>query len=195
MRSIRSEGSITGVRQSILQALYLFLPAYAATMAPVVAKRFHLFSSLAWPLDRGMMFYQQPFLGPHKTFRGILAGILAAIGTAALQRLGAQRSDFFSSLSSEPHLLYSPILWGSALGGGALLGDLVKSFIKRRFGIPPGRRWFPWDQLDQVIGALLIGWLLYPFSWATVLILLLVTPLLSLVVNIGGYLLSVKEAW
>ncbi|TSC71766.1 MAG: hypothetical protein G01um101438_919 [Parcubacteria group bacterium Gr01-1014_38] len=164
-------------------------------MAPVVAKRFHLFSSLAWPLDRGLLLHQQPLLGPHKTFRGIIVGILAAIGTAALQRLGAQRSDFFSSLSSEPQLLYSPILWGSALGGGALLGDLVKSFIKRRFGIPPGRRWFPWDQLDQVIGALLIGQLLYPFSLATVLILLIVTLLLGLVVNIGGYLLSLKEAW
>jgi len=192
---MRNGGSIAGVWPSILQALYLFLPAYAANVAPVVAKRFHLFPFLAWPLDRGCILYQQRLFGPHKTFRGILVGILAAIGTAALQRLAVQRSEFFVSLSSEPHVLYSPILWGGALGGGALLGDLLKSFIKRRFGIPPGQRWLPWDQLDLAIGAVLIGRLFYPFSWTTILIILIATPLLGLLANIGGYLVSLKEAW
>ncbi|MDP3685460.1 MAG: CDP-archaeol synthase [bacterium] len=179
----------------ILQALYLFLPAYAATMAPVLAKRFNLLPSLAWPIDRGSLFRDQPLLGPHKTFRGIVVGLLAAIGVAALQQAVSQRSSFFFSLSTEPQWLSSPLLWGSALGGGALLGDLVKSFIKRRFGIPPGQRWFPWDQLDQAIGGVLVGSLLYPFPWITILIILLATPLLSLIINISGYVLSLKEAW
>lgn len=190
-----SGGSIAGVWETILQALYLFLPAYAATMAPVLAKRFGLLPSLAWPLDRGVVFREHALLGPHKTFRGIVVGILAAIGVAALQQMGNQRSSFLFSLSSEPQWLYAPVLWGGALGAGALLGDLVKSFIKRRFGIPPGQRWFPWDQLDQAIGGLLVGSLLTPFSWITILIILLATPLLSLAVNIGGYVFSLKEAW
>lgn len=181
--------------QNILVALYLFLPAYTANMAPVFAKRFPVLSALAWPLDRGVMLSGQPLLGPHKTFRGILVGLLAGIATAALQRFLAERSEFFAGISSEPHFSTSPFVWGSALSGGALLGDLVKSFLKRRFGIPSGQRWIPWDQLDYAIGGLLVGSLFTPFPWQVIVIILVATPLVGLLVNIGGYLLSMKEAW
>ena len=179
----------------VIRTLYLFLPAYAANMAPVVAKRLHLFSELARPLDGGLILAGQPVFGPHKTLRGILVGFGAAIAVAALQRLGAERSAIFFSLSQEPHEMYSPVVWGSALGGGALLGDLVKSFIKRRFGIPPGHRWFPWDQVDLILGALVVGRFFYPFPWPMIVVAILVTPLLGLLVNIGSYILSLKEAW
>ncbi len=35
-------------------------------------------------------------------------------------------------------------------------GDRVKSFVKRRIGIPPGDPWIPADQLDDVIGVLIL---------------------------------------
>ncbi|TSC63379.1 MAG: hypothetical protein G01um1014106_508 [Parcubacteria group bacterium Gr01-1014_106] len=185
----------SNVFENILESLYLFLPAYVANMAPVFAKRFTLFPTLACPLDRGMMLAGQPFLGPHKTVRGVLTGVLAGIATAALQRFLAERSAFFSGISSEPHFALSALVWGGALGGGALLGDLVKSFLKRRFGIPSGQRWIPWDQLDYALGGLLVGSLVYPFSWQMTAVILIATPLLGLLVNMIGYVLSMKEAW
>lgn len=179
----------------VTQTLYLFLPAYAANMAPVVAKRFNVWPSLARPLDGGRMLGAQPLLGEHKTVRGLLFGLTAGIVVALFQRWGVERSDLLGALSSGPHETVPPLLWGSALGGGALLGDLVKSFIKRRFGIPPGQRWFPWDQVDLILGAIILGRLVYPLPLAVMVTALVLTPLLGLVVNIGAYFLSVKEAW
>lgn len=179
----------------VAQSLYLFLPAYAANMAPVLAKRLNLFRSLARPLDGGARLGGQPLFGPHKTIRGFMLGFGAALVTAFLQWAFARSGSVLRALSSEPHEVLSPLLWGGALGGGALLGDLGKSFVKRRLGIPSGRRWFPWDQLDLVVGALLLGRFLYPFSWETIVVLVVATPLLSLLVSAGGYVLSIKEAW
>lgn len=179
----------------VFESLYLFLPAYAANIAPVLAKRLGAFRLLDRPLDGGKRIGSQPLFGPHKTLRGVVVGICAAVGVATLQRLGVNGTGVLSTLSSLPHAAFSPVLWGAALGGGALLGDLLKSFVKRRLNIPPGRRWFPWDQLDMVLGGLLVGGFLYHFSFPTVLTLVLLTPLLGVLVNIGGYLLSVKEAW
>lgn len=179
----------------VLQALYLFLPAYAANMAPVIAKRLRLFSALDRPLDGGAVLHGQPLFGPHKTLRGFVVGISAAIVVAVFQRWAATRAGLFQEVSLPPHTTLSPLLWGGLLGGGALLGDLVKSFVKRRRGIPPGRRWFPWDQLDLVFGAVVLGSIVYTVPLPLILIVLLATPLLGLLVNLGGYLLSVKEAW
>jgi len=39
-----------------------------------------------------------------------------------------------------------------AMAAGALLGDLIESIIKRKRGLARGARWWPWDQLDAVIG-------------------------------------------
>lgn len=179
----------------VLSSLYLFLPAYAANMAPVVVNHLPWFPRLARPLDGGRVLAGQPLLGPHKTVRGVVAGLAAGILTAYLQLLFADLHPFVQRLTLFPFHEQSAFLWGILLGGGALAGDIAKSFVKRRFGIPPGRRWFPWDQLDMAVGGLLFGALLFPFSGPTVLTILLLTPLLGLVVNLGGYILRVKEAW
>jgi CDP-2,3-bis-(O-geranylgeranyl)-sn-glycerol synthase len=179
----------------ILGTLYLFLPAYAANMAPVVAARLHLFPALARPLDGDRHLGANPILGPHKTVRGVVVGVAAGLLAALLQRALLPVGSFWEDLTLFPYGERSALLWGLLLGGGAILGDIGKSFVKRRFGILPGMRWFPWDQLDMVFGALLLGFLLYPFSWPSIAIVIVLTPLLGLVVNLGGYMLRVKEAW
>lgn len=179
----------------LLATLYLFLPAYAANSAPVIAARFRILPSLSRPLDGGRVFAGGPLLGGHKSFRGVLMGLLAGILTALLQAALADANEFFRALTLFPYAEHGALLWGLLLGGGALAGDIGKSFVKRRFGIPPGARWFPWDQLDMVIGALLLGSLVFPFSFPMVMTLLVLTPLLGLLTNVVGYLLHLKEAW
>lgn len=177
------------------ESLYLFLPAYAANMAPVLAKRLRILPRLALPLDGGYLLGERPFFGPHKTVRGIVVGLVAAVAVAVFQAYGARRPTWFSVLSSEPHLTISPLIWGAALGGGALLGDLVKSFVKRRLGIPSGQWWFPWDQVDLIIGALAVGYLVYAFPASVALTALVLTPILSLASSVVGQALSLKETW
>jgi CDP-2,3-bis-(O-geranylgeranyl)-sn-glycerol synthase len=37
-----------------------------------------------------------------------------------------------------------------------MAGDSVKNFVWRRLRIPPGAPWIPFDQLDFVLGALVL---------------------------------------
>lgn len=58
---------------------------------------------------------------------------------------------------------------GAAMGGGAMLGELPNSFVKRRLGVAPGTTasglraglFFVWDQVDTLMGAwpLLLPWI------------------------------------
>ena len=76
---------------------------------------------------------------------------------------------------------------------GAITGDLVKSYFKRKKGIKPGQKWVPYDQLDFMLGALI---LLYPFvklTFLSISILILLTPFLHVLVNHIGYLLKIRE--
>src|SRR5437773_6411567 len=65
-------------------------------------------------------------------------------------------------------------LLGVLFGAGAMAGDSAKSFFKRRLGVEPGRPWIPFDQLDFVLGALV---LVAPraLAWADVVTILLLS--------------------
>jgi hypothetical protein len=55
---------------------------------------------------------------------------------------------------------YGPgFIWllGPLLGCGDLLGDAIESFLKRQRGTAPGNPWFPFDQIDYIIGGLLFS--------------------------------------
>ncbi len=87
------------------------------------------------------------------------------------------------------------------LATGALLGDLVKSFLKRRLGKERGgESWFLADQYDLVVGSFLLILIIDPPQWLSWNItlpiavwIIVMTPLLHRVVNIIGYYIGVKE--
>ena len=75
---------------------------------------------------------------------------------------------------------------------GALAGDLFFSFIKRRLNINPGQSWFPFDQLDWVIGALAAHYLLRGFDW-NLLIILPIGLALHLIIKYTGFKLGIDN--
>ena len=155
----------------LAQALLFIFPAYCANAAPVI------FGG-GRPIDGGRNFLDgKPIFGAHKTFRGILAGLV--IGTL----VGVVQNILFQ---------YNGLL-GLALSLGALLGDLTKSFVKRRLAIPPGAPLPIADQLDFVLGAFLLSLLVSPPSISTFLIVLIVTPPIHLVTNFLAYRLGLKD--
>lgn len=196
----------------IPQALWLFLPAYVANMAPVFAMR--LFPNWNRRLDGGRVWKDgRPLLGAGKTWRGLWAGCLAATATAYAQSFirfsDVDFSDFGHELAGGA---IGPLAIGFALGFGAIIGDAVKSFFKRRTGRLGGAPWVPFDQLDFVVGGLLFAYLgalilqLLPrgppnwwasefggAQWPKLVVLLVLTPLLHLVVNVVGYKLRLKK--
>lgn len=132
----------------IAQLLSLMDPAYVANMTP--------------PLSRFLPGWNEPiskrWLGAHKTVVGAMAGVLMALLVA-----------FIQSLITWDGALVDYSRWpliGLALGVGAMGGDLMKSFFKRRRRIPPGARWVPADQLDFVVGALVLIWPLTHLTWS-----------------------------
>jgi len=76
-----------------------------------------------------------------------------------------------------------------------LIGDSVKSFFKRRLGRKPGSAWFPFDQVDFILGACLFTWPFVGFGWEVFVILLVVTPVLHFVVNVIAYFIGLKKVW
>ena len=176
----------------ILQGLYFMLPAYIANMAPVFAEKFGVLKFLARPVDGGRTWRGQPIFGAHKTWRGFLVGVAAAIVIVWLQYF-LYLFPIFQKISLLNYLKINPWLLGFLMGFGALFGDLVKSFFKRRIKIAPGAPWIPFDQLDFVLGALIFAAPICFPSWSAVIVILLASPVLHLATNNIGYLLRVKS--
>lgn len=163
----------------MLELLYLMLPAYAANMAPVLCRR------IPWntPVDLGMSWKGSRLLGAHKTWRGYVCGILAALFVGVCMQ-AYWPFDF------------SLVQWSLFTGVGALLGDSVKSFFKRRLKVNPGLPWVPFDQLDYSIGALALGAFVFFPGWGEAVFIVIASFFLHIVVNHCAYWLRIRnEKW
>jgi CDP-2,3-bis-(O-geranylgeranyl)-sn-glycerol synthase len=162
------------VAELIAQALYFIFPAYCANALPV------LFGG-GIPIDFGKNFIDgKPLFGSHKTFRGFFSGLLLGMF------IGIVQSNL--PVFQPPHMLL-----GFVLSLGALTGDLVHSFVKRRLNIPPGASFPVADQLDFVVCALFFSLFISPPSLPIALIVLIVTPPIHLLTNFIAYHLKVKK--
>jgi CDP-2,3-bis-(O-geranylgeranyl)-sn-glycerol synthase len=163
-------------------AMWFIFPAYCANAAPVI------FGG-GQPMDFGKKFWDgKPFLGAHKTFRGFLAGIIVGTLVGVVQTLIFE--NYLLEYSSQFH--YS-ILLGFMLSLGALTGDLIESFIKRRLNRSPGNPLPVADQIDFILGALLFSIPVSSPSLLSALIILLVTVPIHLLTNLGAALLKIKN--
>lgn len=173
-----------------LDLLYLMLPAGVANMAPVIVRKLGLLKFLDKPIDFGMMFRGKPLLGSHKTWRGLVSGIIAGIIITGAQALLAPMPFDLVDYGSVWLVL------GVLMGAGALVGDAFKSFLKRRIGVPSGSPWLPYDQIDFGVGALVfispIIWLGWPYSVFAVALLAVCH---ILIVRIGFWLHLRNERW
>jgi CDP-2,3-bis-(O-geranylgeranyl)-sn-glycerol synthase len=101
----------------------------------------------------------------------------------------------FPSLPVPDHTYASVLL----LSIGALLGDAVKSFFKRRAGRERGAKWPIADQYDLVVGSLLLlvifdpSWFLAEITLPRFLVILIITPILHRLVNLVGYAARLKD--
>jgi CDP-2,3-bis-(O-geranylgeranyl)-sn-glycerol synthase len=73
-----------------------------------------------------------------------------------------------------------------------MAGDSLKSFVKRRMGIPPGRPWVPMDQLDFIIGSLVLISPLESLTWSDIATIVAVSFLGDIVVNQISYALGIR---
>ena len=177
----------------ILQALYFMLPAYIANTAPVFATK--IFGpKFNWPIDFGLKIKGKPLLGKNKTWRGFIAAVIAAILIVYLQKY-LYTFAWAKDLSLFDYSKINLWLAGFLFGFGVILGDAVKSLVKRRKSLEPGAKWFPWDQMD-FLGALLLIHFVYIPDLLVVLIIIIVSPFLPVIANWLAYQLNLKKvAW
>lgn len=178
---------------TLLFALWFFLPAGIANVAPIIAAKLPGIRGLNAPLDRGRIWRGKRIFGSHKTWRGIVAGIIAACVTVYVQQLIYQSYDLvFLGDHSLSYLDYSPFLLGVLFGFGALGGDALKSLVKRQMNVADGDAWFPFDQLDYIIGACLLTSLITVRTISEYVAIVLVWFVMHLVFSYIGYLLRLK---
>lgn len=126
-----------------------------------------------WPVDFGRRLGGQALFGPSKTWRGIIASLIATSLTAWLLGLG--------------------FAVGALIAAMAMLGDLLASFSKRRLGLnassmAPG--------LDQIPESLLPLWAVREqmgLDWPMLLMLVLAFIVMELLLSRLGYALRLRK--
>lgn len=103
----------------------------------------------ARPLDGGRVLADgHRVLGDSKTWRGVLLSPLATGASAALLGL--------------------PVGVGVVVGVGAMLGDLLSSFAKRRLGVPSSGMMLGLDQIPETLLPLLAVADRFALTWPTI---------------------------
>jgi len=162
-------------------------------MTPPLARRINFFNFLDRDVDFGKKFLGQPIFGSHKSWRGVILGILVGFLTVLAQGYlfqfpVAQRISFLD---------YGQInifLFGFLISAGAVFGDLLSAFIKRRLKMKPGARFIPFDQTNYVIGSAIFLTAFFKIDiiiWTTIFLL---TFLLHVIFNRLGYHLKINSA-
>jgi CDP-2,3-bis-(O-geranylgeranyl)-sn-glycerol synthase len=168
----------------ILQAMYFFLPAYLSNMAPVIFSKINPFSQ---PVDGGKKLGSTRVFGANKTWGGLLIAIIT--GTLVFYIQQRAGNNTFALLDYTT----LPLTFGLLMASGAILGDLAKSFVKRRLHKKSGSQWFPIDQVDYVIGALLFTRFMYTPPANVMITLFILAPFLHYGMNYLAFLLRLKR--
>ena len=150
----------------LISAVWLYLPAYFANAAPVVLGG-------GPPLDGGENWFDgKPFLGGHKTVRGCIVGIFAGMLIGLIQ---------------------GNLIIGLTQGIGAILGDLISSFFKRRWDVAPGDSFPLLDQLDFIIIAIIISQPFTRASFQEIILIVLLTLPIHYASNYVSWLMKLKD--
>jgi CDP-2,3-bis-(O-geranylgeranyl)-sn-glycerol synthase len=168
----------------LISAFLFFLPAGVANASPVFANRIPWAKEWQAPMDFGKSWRGKRIFGANKTWRGFIFGTFCGGATSLVIS--------YLLIPNSADAWYT-FLIGLALGAGALTGDAVESFFKRQRGVPPGVSWFPFDQIDYIIGGLVFVYPLTLIPFVLMFGILILYFGLHLLVAYIGYLLGFKK--
>lgn len=170
----------------LLLGFWIIIPAYAANgFAPLArgSRRIDFGKKLRDGRD---------FLGPGKTWEGLFLALFAGTLFGAL--------EVFLYPSLNPIALEAGFsLHGISLASvffvalGAMVGDMVGSFFKRRLNMKRGQSAPLLDQLDFVFGAFLFASFFVQLTLLSVLLFIFITPFVHYASSFLAYRLGVKS--
>jgi CDP-2,3-bis-(O-geranylgeranyl)-sn-glycerol synthase len=164
--------------KTLIEAFLLFLPAGIANMTPVLANKVPRLNRWQTPMDFGRSFQGKRIFGTHKTWRGFLSGVVGGTLAGALLHVGGYHASVVSGFGEY-------LLFCAAISAGTLIGDAVKSFFKRRAGVSSGSSWFPFDQIDFIVGSLIF---MLPFGLPPLKIIICIFILYAGLTMLASYL-------
>ncbi len=173
---------------SLFFGLWFFVPAGVANVVPIFASHIPMIKKLSYPVDNYQTIGGKRILGDHKTIRGFITGIFFGIFAALLQ------SSIPLPIENNIFKEYNPLLLGFLLSFGALSGDAIKSFFKRRMGIRSGKSWLIADQLDYIFGAILFTLPIIQLTWHIYLIVIIEWFCIHLASTYIGYKTKLKNS-
>lgn len=173
-------------------SIWLGLSAWIANATPVIGGG-------GRPIDGGKDFRDgRRILGDSKTIRGFIVGVFFGTLTGTVQFLAEPYLrpvlELFVTITPEMDYVFSvsiPVAF--LLSIGALTGDVVGSFIKRRVNLKSGDPSPFLDQVGFIIMALIFAFPLLVPSPIFVMILILTTLGIHWLANVVGYLLGLKK--
>ena len=206
----------TNINDGVLVMGLAFLPLVPAfltdALMPVVA---NLPKIKRYPIDGGRIHKDgSRILGEGKSWNGLIFGTLAGFGLSVLifnfmfpylynltQRLFADGETILLYMEDEQKLLLflgiykDPVRYYLGIFLIALsapIGDLIGSYYKRRKKVGRGEVFLFWDQNDFILLGGLVAWAFFPFTWYHYLFLILMTPILTIIFSLIGYLVGLK---
>lgn len=180
--------------------IWLFAPAGLANICASMSRHIPNTKWMAKPIDFGVEIDGKPLLGKNKTFRGLFFGVLAAVLIGLLAEYVYNNVEFtrqiikISDVVDEGYESFNIIVFSFLAGFGALVGDMVESFFKRRVGVESGKPWFPFDQIDFILGSIIFTFPYLTLALSSYLIYLGGFFLLHLSIKYIGYLIGVEKA-
>ena len=174
-------------------AIWFFLPAGIANVTPIFAAHTPVINNWNYPIDGFKKLHNIRIFGDHKTVRGFVTGIILGTLSSTLLFVLATKTSIFANFFPSWYFSTNPIILGVLLSFGALAGDAVKSFSKRRMNIPPGKTWIPFDQIDYIIGALLMSSIVHILTIPLYLTILIVWVGIHVASTFVGYFLHLKD--
>jgi CDP-2,3-bis-(O-geranylgeranyl)-sn-glycerol synthase len=182
---------------SAVAVLWILLPAYLASAFATLPRG----RGPAMDFGRTVAHDGRRILGASKTWSGFVVGSLLAVPFGLLEA--------WLILIAPPNLQLVPRFAGSVVAAvpvvalvsfGAMTGDALGSFVKRRVGFDSGARALFVDQLPFVVVPILLGIGLYPavfvpvfVSWMGVVWLLIFTLGLHVAFNWVGFQVGLKK--
>lgn len=155
----------------VVGAIVFVLPAYIANMTPLIVANI---IPKRRPMDLGKYWIDgRRVLGDNKTIEGFVSGVLSGF------LVGFLLGDTFR---------------GFLMGLGAMIGDVLGSFIKRRLNVAQGESAPLLDQYLFVLVALLLCYSVgYMLTSEQLIVILIATPILHVSSNYVAYLLKIKH--
>jgi len=177
--------------------LWVLLPTYVANAIATLPR------GRGPPMDFGRLWRRdgRRVLGPSKTWSGFLTGSIGAMPVGLLEA--------WLILLAPPNLAIVPRFGASVAAAvpvvalltfGAMIGDALGSFVKRRLDRPSGARTFFLDQLPFVLVPILVGLVIFPglfvpafLGWQAVIWVAVFTLGLHAAFNWVGYWAGLKK--